>query len=197
MRYLILILFLFLVACDKDKVKDIGQCNEFLFVDDNYLEKIAVLEENSNYAQTGNEAEFYRCLDAPDTHDFEFRSEFRVIYSIKIEKAEIGDILHFYANGEITNETPKPMFVAFYLAIADDPLDVFGNIITKEHGYNISVNMHHGVVSENGAYLVNETIENKYLNFVIYAASGEKKLKNEFVIIEPNYGSLTVVRQRN
>ncbi len=199
MKNLILIslTFLSLIACDKDKVKDIGLCTETFYNEDTYQDKVGFMSETDNFAQTGDFAEIYRCLHAPDKINMETREYFISVYSIKVEKLNQGDVLEFFTSGEVTNETPKPMGMWWEVVLAEHPLDVDGIILNKAKGYNISPNMHHGVFNESGAFKADQDYSNVYINVVLHAASGEKLLKNEFIVVEPDYGSLTLVRHFN
>lgn len=184
------LLSMFLINCAETKTKLIPCLEPVAPL--NYQNKIGVLFDGSNFAETPDNAELYGCINAPDVIDHENKIDFRVVYSIKLENVPENSILIYASSGEVSNETPKPMFLAWYIVISDSPINTNGVYVTRPHGFNISPNMHHGVFSENGSHLVTENITNKYLNVVLYGASGETNLDNESLKIEQNYGELNL-----
>lgn len=190
MRYLILALLL--IACAPAKeVTAVDRCQESKFDLSEIVANTPVLDFSSdNYARTGNSAEHYNCILAPDKIDLDLA---QTIFSIKLENVKAGDVISFDAWAEATNLTPKPMMVAWFFVLADSPTNTVGQEITERRGYNISANMHHGVFGGSGNWKFKRDSGVLYINLVLYAASGERRLTGESLRIERDYGEMSVV----
>lgn len=147
----------------------------------------------ARFVQTGNFGEQYACLAAPD---FITIQEFRSIYSIRLLNLKKDDIIDFRATGQATNDMPSEVMVSWYVILTDSPKKVIGTNITEHHGYNITPEMHHGVIGESGLYKVRADTDSVYLNFIVYAATGHKNIDNEQLNIDLDYGTMSVLVTR-
>jgi len=131
----------------------------------------------------------YSCVNSPDNVVVE--RDARVIYSVYIPRGRKHRKISYSAYGELTNDVGKQMEVDWYFVLSDSPTNVLGTEITRRKGYNISPEMHHGIVGESGVYVFPKEFHG-YLNFVVYSASGELNYFNEMVKVE-TYGQMSVV----
>lgn len=176
-------LLLYLIACGKEKDVYVP-CEEKVY-DQNA--EIALYDGSAPLAYT--EERQYNCLKAPDVIDL---AEARVAYSIALSNIKRNQAFVFHGYGEVTNPTAKPMMIAWFFVLSDSPYSIKGEEITDRKGYNITAEMHHGVYGQSGNLVFDSNFDG-YLNLVVYAASGEKRLENEHLIIE-NFGEMSIMR---
>lgn len=197
MKILIFVTVLLSISCSNrsDRVTALDTCEETAFSRERILEEMPVLDATRDrFVRTLPDSEHYNCILAPDVIDLD---KARIIYSIKLENIQTNTLMHFDGWAELTNDTPKPMMVAWYFVLSDSPFSREGTEITQRRGFNITPGMHHGVVGGSGNYQFQTDHNEVYLNLVVYAASGEKSLTGESLIIEDNFGEMSVILQEN
>jgi hypothetical protein len=124
-----------------------------------------------------------------------------VLFSQQLTDLQIGDILVVLTEWEATNEHPTNVMMASYVTLADTAKDTTKSAnreITEANGFNITDNMHHGVGSKVGTYVVPSALTGtKYVNVVVYAATDWDQLSSDDTLkIEQDYGRLSVIRIR-
>lgn len=180
MRVFLCITFVLLAACDK-KQSYMPDCS--------YRSLDITSEVHHVYSQVGPYAKA-DCILAPDIIDLKVS---RVLYSFKMPSLSVGENIYAYTQFELTNDMPKPIMVSWYWTLARDPNSWLGEHITRPVGENITPGTHHGVFQAQGFYEVLDPSLD-HLNLVVYAASGEKDLTGEHVIVEPGYATIFIER---
>lgn len=151
------------------------------------------VQSGDSYVRTDDNGERVNCLQAPDSND---NTTYRSVFTIRLLGLQANDVIVYKAITELTNDFPEPMMVAWYVVLARSPNDILGTLVTDHKGYNISPQMHHGVVGESGVYRVTDNFPLVFLNFVVYSASGVPELQNEHVKVEVGYGQLEISIRR-
>lgn len=126
----------------------------------------------------------YSCIKAPDRAS---ESEYRVVHSFQID-VEQGEFIKATGIVGISNPMPKPMGVWKYWTLTDSPTSIDGVWGSRPMNPNITPNAHHDVLIDIGHWEIKET-ETVFLNFVVYAASGERRLENEYITLDFGYSN--------
>lgn len=119
----------------------------------------------------------------------------KVVYSIKLEDIKKGDILLCGVTSECTSEHHYNIQISGYIILGETQESIEGEIIVPPFGGNVTRNEHHRPFTCTGTHEVKNK-KNKYVNFVMYAASTAAN-PNDFIVVENNYGRLYVIRFPN
>lgn len=115
-----------------------------------------------------------------------------VVFSVPIGDLPLGAALSVAAEYEATNPLGYNVMVASYLILADSPTATTGVEIAEANGFNITANMHHGIITKVGALVVTEATPAAYVNLVSYAASSAAT-PGATLRVEQDYGRLSVL----
>jgi len=116
----------------------------------------------------------------------------KVVYSVYVGDLVPGDIVLALTDFEATNDHSYNVMIAsqIYLASSDLTTTIDAEI-SEASGFNITPNMHHGVVSRSGALAISDSLTSKYINVLAYAASSAAS-SGDTLTIEQDYGRLVV-----
>jgi hypothetical protein len=132
------------------------------------------------------------CLYAPDIIS---EDQYRVLFSLRFDDLSIGEKLKIDIETQFSNEMPKPMMLSYYWVLTGTPFDIFGEYGSRPKGENFdNYIIHHKVVKSTGGWEIKDS-GTQYANFVAFAASGEKKLENEWIRIDRGYASIFIDRK--
>lgn len=132
----------------------------------------------------------YPCVRAPDVID---PKEYRVIWSVRIPNLERGDIVKSFLTSSVTNDMPKPMFLAWDVRLTQSGPQAThsGILMTRSKGKNITPGTHHDTIEIQARAQVPHS-GTWYLNYALYAASGELELEQEYLKIERTYADMFI-----
>lgn len=116
----------------------------------------------------------------------------QIIYSVKVSEIKKGDVLHVTTEFEATNQNAFNVMIGTKIILTGNENDTSGTLIDQANGFNITPNMHHGVISKSRNWKAKSTYENKYVNVVLWALSDNALPQNQ-LIIEKGYGHLDVI----
>lgn len=116
----------------------------------------------------------------------------RVLYSLPIEEIKKDDILSVTTEFEVTNNAGMNLMIASSVNLCDSPTQIECPQISEANGFNISPQMHHGVVTHSRQLKIDNGAPYKYVNVVIWAASDAAK-PSSVLNIEKGYGHLDVL----
>lgn len=131
-------------------------------------------------------------------------SQFQVAYSLPCPDIRDGDVVVALAEFEVTNpygrdpwDSTWNAMVTGWVILGDSPSSTTGIEVTENNGFNIDPNMHHGVLTKVGSVRPKGTdLGDKYVNVVLRAASSRAE-PGDALILDQDYGRLTVLRFRN
>lgn len=123
-------------------------------------------------------------------------SAFQVVYSLPVADIRDGDVIVALAEAEATNPHSYNAFVSGWLLLTDDPGAVNGIEISENSGFNITPQMHHGIVTKVGSVRpVGTDLGDRHVNVVMRAAASQAQ-EGDTLLVEQDYGRLTVLRWR-
>lgn len=118
-----------------------------------------------------------------------------VVFSQQITVEE-DDVIHTMCEYEVTNNQGYNVMFAGYVIMATTAGGNTGVEISEANGYNVSANMHHGIITELGSYVATSSdVGTRYINVILYSASTASSGSDTFVV-EQDYGRLTVLQFR-
>ena len=115
----------------------------------------------------------------------------QVLYSVKIPEIKQGDVLKVSTEFEATNDNAFNVMIGAKIILADSNKKTKGELIDQANGFNVTQNMHHGVVSKSRTWKAESTYNDKYVNVVIWSLS-VNAFPNDRLKIEKGYGHLDV-----
>lgn len=115
-----------------------------------------------------------------------------VIYSVPVAHIEKNDVVQLTTELEATNNHQYNVMIGCNVIIADTSSSIKGTLIDQSNAFNITPNMHHGVVSKARNWEASSTYDNKYVNVVCWSMS-ENSVNGDKLIIEKGYGHLDVL----
>lgn len=115
-----------------------------------------------------------------------------VIYSVHVEEASKGDILSITTSFEVTNDLPYNVMISSAIVLTNSEVEVKGVALDRPSAWNVTPDMHHGVVNRCRQFKLPEDISNKYVNVIAGAASDAAK-PNDVLTVEQQYGHLDLV----
>lgn len=118
-----------------------------------------------------------------------------VIYSIFVPFLQGGDVLTITSAFEATNPYNYNVMIGSCIILADAENSTEGDIVDIPNAFNISPDMHHGVVNKARIWKAQSGYENKYVNVVSWAAAENAKASHQLKI-EQNYGHLDILIAR-
>lgn len=116
----------------------------------------------------------------------------QVLYSVKVPEIKQGDVLQVTSEFEITNDFTYNVMIGAKIILADSSKNTNGALIDQANGFNVTPNMHHGVVSKSRTWKAESTYNDKYVNVVIWSLS-VNAFSNDKLKIEKGYGHLDVL----
>lgn len=119
-----------------------------------------------------------------------------VIYSVLVEHISQNDIVHLTSQFEATNPYAYNVMIGSLVILADNNTATTGVVLDTATSFNITQNMHHGVVIKTRNWQAPQDYDHKYVNVIGYAAS-DISSPGDLLIIEQNYGHLDVVIASN
>jgi hypothetical protein len=114
-----------------------------------------------------------------------------VVYSVPIKRIEKNQVLQVTTELEATNNYQYNVMIGCNVILANDVSSTKGTLIDQSNGFNITPNMHHGVVSKSRSWKSQSTYNNKYVNVVCWSIS-DNALIGHALKIENGYGHLDV-----
>lgn len=117
-----------------------------------------------------------------------------VVHSVRVESLRAGDLLVAHGDLEATNDCGYNVaLVTFMLLAASDAVAAPANegMIALPAGFNITANMHHGLASRSGSYIITRDTPVAYVNLVAYAQSDVRTCRG--LRVERGYGQLVVL----
>lgn len=116
-----------------------------------------------------------------------------VIFSQAIGDLATDQFFTFASEYELTNNLGFNVMVGAWVELTDSPTTTAGIRIGEANGFNISHNMHHGMVTKVGSYKATAPLTARYVNVVAYSASSAATA-GDTVKVEQGYGHLSVVK---
>lgn len=121
--------------------------------------------------------------------------ERHVIYSVPLPQLATGEALLALAEAELTNDLGYNVMVSSQLILATSETATVGSEISEANGFNITPDMHHGVVVKHGVFVAPGNYANRYVNLVAWAASTAAQ-PGAALAVEQDYGRLELLRLR-
>jgi hypothetical protein len=115
-----------------------------------------------------------------------------VIFSVPIEKIDIDDVIQITSEFEVTNQYKYNVMIGSWIVLGNTPLAIAGILLCPSTAFNVTPDMHHGIVSKSRNYKFNSSYSGKYVNMVSWAASDNSSPK-DILLIEKGHGHLDVV----
>lgn len=116
----------------------------------------------------------------------------QVIYSITVPTITENDILQITGQFEATNPYSYNAMISSTILLADTSTTTTGVLIDAATSFNITPNMHHGVVIKSRSWQAPQNYTNKCINFVAHSGA-DTASPGDLLIIEQMYGHLDVV----
>lgn len=118
----------------------------------------------------------------------------QVIYSVPINQINMNDVVQITGSFEATNPYSYNVMIGSWIILGDSSKSTSGVLIDCANSFNITPNMHHGIVAKARNWQASSTYYNKYVNLVGWAASVDS-LNGHSLKIEQQYGHLDVLNQ--
>lgn len=183
MKFLIIILFLFLSACSKK------EGDPTFYPDCSYLTQDVTATVHHIY--TGIDIPPRApCVLAPDVGNYPASMN---LFSFELPNLEVDEEVQAYIQWEMTNDMPGNMMVAWFMVLSDSPNSYEGEVLTGSVGENISVNMHHAVYDSIVPFHFVKEAGTKYLNLVVYGAS-DAHINGKHIIAEHKNSTIYIRR---
>ena len=116
----------------------------------------------------------------------------QVIYSVQISQLKKNDVVQVTAELEATNNHGYNAMIGCEIILSNNESDTDGELIDQANAFNISQNMHHGVVSKTRNWISKSDYYNKHINVVCWSTCVNSFL-GDMLKIEKGYGHLDVV----
>lgn len=121
-----------------------------------------------------------------------FNVKQEVVYSVPIASITAGDVLRISAEMEATNNNQFNVMIGSSIVLADSPYAVQGTLIDAANSYNITPDMHHGVVVKCRNWKSKFDYQFKFVNLVAWGAA-DYAVASTTLKIEQNYGHIDVL----
>ncbi len=118
--------------------------------------------------------------------------EFTRIFSQRVTDLKKGDVLQVLSEFEATCDLSHGAMFAAYVMLATTETGVTGTTICEASGYNITLAMHHGIMTKVGTLALTRSYDEAWVNVIAYAASVYAG-SSEYLEIMDDYGRLSVL----
>lgn len=125
-----------------------------------------------------------------------YNSTPQVIYSVPIERIEKENVLQITSELEATNPYSYNVMIGCKIILGKTEQATEGVLIDSANAFNITPNMHHGVVTKIRNWKAQSTYINPCINLVCWSASVNSH-PNDTLKIEKNYGHLDLYIHKN
>jgi hypothetical protein len=119
-----------------------------------------------------------------------------VVYSVPVAHIDKNNVIQITTELEATNNYQYNAMIGCNIILADDSSSIKGTLIDQSNGFNITPDMHHGVISKSRHWEASSTYDNKYVNVVCWSMS-ENSLNGHSLKIEQGYGHLDLLITRS
>jgi hypothetical protein len=202
-KVLIMLIALLGLGCAEYKAVDLTYLNKLkkYCADTSWIKPVQVFDFRSLHKRkkhkervllfdAGNTPEQVPCIDSKagvGTPKPKYK-----LMQVELRNIKQGMVLEFNTYGEVTNEHPEKLMVAWYSSLSTDKdgKNVLPGELSEPRGYNLSREMHHGTWSDSGQYVFKGNYERIFLTVFIYSASLEAWDYIPGLLIDRDYGRL-------
>ena len=114
----------------------------------------------------------------------------------QLNNVKAGDIIQVFARAEITNDLGYNVELQCSLKWTTSAGNTTGTNVTPESGYNLTPDMHHGIVQMGAVFDVPADSSSMNMSFICYAGGGSSTGPTDKVRVEPNYGYMHILHYK-
>jgi len=115
-----------------------------------------------------------------------------VVYSVLVPTIKKNDVINITSELEVTNEHIYNAMISCNIILANKHIDVYGTLIDQSNAFNITPDMHHGVITKARNWQAESDYKLKYVNVVCWSAS-VNAVAGDMLKLESGYGHLDVL----
>jgi hypothetical protein len=132
--------------------------------------------------------------DSPGASTLDIRRQtWAVVFSQRLANLKKGETIIALGQSEVTNDFDFPVLVSGQLVLANSAKATRGVTFTPGTAFNLTPEMHHGVVVQSGIQVQETATKVMYVNLVLYAAAERAKPGAKITVNRSN-GHLDVLR---